>query len=135
MADVGGADAVVKQVQHRPIGTIHRLQRPLGPGPISGGEMGDVGIGVLHPGVGHQPGIDHQIGQSIDEQNSQQGELNGSQRQAQQHRQHAEIGDQHRATVGVREQGPTAIAEGGTGPEMGGGSAVFLSTGHTEKQV
>ena len=43
--------------------------------------MGNIGVGVLQPGVAHQPGIDHQVGQSIYAKHPRRGELNGGQGQ------------------------------------------------------
>ena len=79
MAHVGGANAVVEQVDQGAVGAIHGLQGALGPGPLVGAEVGDVGVGVLQPGVGHQPAIDHQVGQAVDTQHPGHGEVGGGQ--------------------------------------------------------
>jgi len=135
VAHVGGADAVVEQVDQGAVGAIHRLQGALGPGPLIGGEMGDVDVGVLQPGVGHQPGIDHQQGQAVDAQHPGHGEVGGGQGQGQQHRQKAEVRLQHPGPEARREQGPPALAEGLAVPEVGGGGAVVFATGHAGQQV
>ena len=65
VAHMGGSNAVVEKVEHPAVGTIHRLQGTLGPSPVAACEVGNVEIGVMQPGVAHQPGIDHQVGQPI----------------------------------------------------------------------
>ena len=69
VADMGGADAVMQQVEQRSIGAIHRLKRTFSPAPLGRREMGDRHIGVLQPGVNRQPGIDDQIRQAIGAEN------------------------------------------------------------------
>lgn len=126
---------MVEQVDQGAVGAIHGLQGALGPGPLVGGEVGDVGVGVLQPGVGHQPGIDHQEGQAVDAQHPGHGEVGGGQAQRQQHRQKAEVRLQHAGAEAGREEGPTAIAEGGAVPEVGGGGAVVLAARHADEQI
>ena len=43
---------MVQQVEDGPVGTINRLQGSLRPRPGFVGEVRDIGVGVLQPGVG-----------------------------------------------------------------------------------
>lgn len=66
------------------------MQSAIGPGPVCGGEMVNVGVNVLHPGVAYQPGIDQQLGQAINAHYPGRGGLNGSVDEGQKHgRQHS----------------------------------------------
>ena len=97
--------------------------------------MWNVQIRVLQPGVGDQPGIDHQVGKAIHAQNPGQGKLRRGQAKGQQHHHQAEIGAQHQAAERLWKQGALAIAKGGPMPEVGGGAAVVLPAGHTEEEI
>jgi len=97
--------------------------------------MGNVGVRVLQPGVAHQPGIDHQIGQAIHAQHPRRRELNGSQDQGQKHGRQPEIRMPYQRLAGVWEQRPPAIAKGSTAPEVGGGGAVVFPSRNAEQQV
>ena len=58
VANVRRSNAVVQQVEQRAIGAINRLQCSLGPRPRFTGEMRDVLIGMLQPGVSGEPHVD-----------------------------------------------------------------------------
>ena len=126
---------MVQQVDQRAVGPINGLQRPLHPGPVLGVVVGNLHIGVLQPGVNHEPAIHHQIREAVDRQHPQRRELNRGNDEGRQHHHQANVGAQHPAAEGRREEGPLQGNALLRHPEMGDRTAVGLTAGDTKQQI
>ena len=118
MADVGGTDAVMEKIEKGAVGAINCLKGTFGPVPGFVGEMGNIAVGVLKPGVGGQPHVDHQIRQSIEAENPCRRVMNGCGDEQRQHRHKAKVGAHHPLAEGGREQAPFTWGLPSAVPEM-----------------
>mmetsp|Transcript_45848 Transcript_45848/g.143853 ORF Transcript_45848/g.143853 Transcript_45848/m.143853 type:complete len:202 (+) Transcript_45848:267-872(+) len=74
--DVGGADAVVEEVEDGAVGAIDGHESSLDEVPVLPGEVRNVGVSVLEPSVEDEPAVGDDVGTEIESSHVEETELN-----------------------------------------------------------